>query len=246
MFCSLDEETRLRQSYHDQLAASTTANAASQRELDDLRQALKSSEEKGLRLQADLAKSLDANSILQADVASSGTKIDELESEMRNLRAAVEEKLPLADRVLQLEKDIKTSEMSLQDAKIAYDEVLTKVENLTSEKMLLAQTLLSVQAENEERFNRTFKTKEEYILQVDAARSELEQTKQQLLQLQFTCNDMSSRIEESKRNEPQKAIALQGVARTLVWHFFLLAFVLDNFTYCPDIRRAEPAIESCN
>jgi hypothetical protein len=219
VFCSLDEETKLRQSYHDQLAVSTTANAASQRELDDLRQALKSSEEKGLHLQADLTKSLDANSILQADVASSRTKIDELESEMRNLRAAVEEKLPLADRVLQLEKDIKTSAMSLQDAKIAYDEVLIKVENLTSEKMLLAQTLLSVQAENEERFNRTFKTKEEYILQVEAARSELEQTKQQLLQLQFTCNDMSSRIEESKRNEPQKAIALQGVARALVWHF---------------------------
>jgi hypothetical protein len=166
-------------------------------------------------LQADLSKALDTNCILQAEISSSASRILELESEMRNLRAAVAEKLPLAERVLKLEKEIYTSELLLQDAKIAHDEVLAQVHGLKAEKMDLAQAFQAFQDETEERFKRTFKMKEEYILQVQVAESELEQTKQQLLQLQFTCNNLNCRIEEAKRQEPRQAIVLKELNQQL-------------------------------
>ena len=214
-FCSLDEETRLRQSLHDQLAVSINANATSKRELDELRQALKTSEDKGITWQAELSKALGFNSVLQAEVESSASRIIELESEMRNLRSAVAEKIPLADRVLQLEKDNNATEMALQEAKNVHLEILAQVDSLKAEKAALFESFETFQAEAEERFNRTFKTKEEYILQVQTAESELEQTKQQLLQLQFTCNNLSSRIEEAKRLEPQQAMALKELNQQL-------------------------------
>jgi hypothetical protein len=251
-FRSLDEETRLRLSLNDQLTTSLSATAALQRELDDLRLALKTSENKGIFLQAELTKSLDANSNAQADLAASAAKQAALESELLQLRAAVADKLPLADRVLQMEKESAALVLSMQEEKAAhvlsmqeekaahdadlssFAKVTTNLEaqvaSLTSEKMVLLQTLeqeaqkatLSLQSakdEADDRYNRTFKTKEEYIVQVEAAESALEQTRQQMLQLQMTCNDMRSRIEEAKQNEPQRTLAALGTARKQVYQF---------------------------
>lgn len=240
-FRSLDEETRLRSSLNDQLTTSLSATAALQRELDDLRLALKTSENKEKNLQAELTKSLDANSNAQADLAASAAKQAALESELLQLRAAVADKLPLADRVLQMEKESAALVLSMQEEKAAHDADLSsfakvttnleaQVASLTSEKMVLLQTLeqeaqkatLSLQSakdEADDRYNRTFKTKEEYIVQVEAAESALEQTRQQMLQLQMTCNDMRSRIEEAKQNEPQRTLAALGTARKQVYQF---------------------------
>jgi roadblock/LC7 domain-containing protein len=214
-YCSLDDETKQRQALHEQLASSTIACATSQRSLDELRHALKASEDKILLLQADLSEALRINSVLQADNVSSASKIVELESDLQNIRAAVAEKLPLADRVLQLEKDINASEMKLQDAKMAHAEVVAQAEKLQAEKMLLHESFQTFQADTEERFIQTFKTKEEYILQVQAAESELEQTKQLLLQMQFTCNDLKSRVEESKQQENRQEFAQKELKRQL-------------------------------
>jgi hypothetical protein len=129
----------------------------------------------------------------------------------------------------------------MQEEKAAHDADLSsfakvttnleaQVASLTSEKMVLLQTLeqeaqkatLSLQSakdEADDRYNRTFKTKEEYIVQVEAAESALEQTRQQMLQLQMTCNDMRSRIEEAKQNEPQRTLAALGTARKQVYQF---------------------------
>jgi hypothetical protein len=215
-FHSLDEETRIRQSLHEQLATSTSTNAASQRELEEVKMALKASEEKGLLLQADLLKASDLNAVFQANIAASASRIAELDDELLNLRVAVAEKLPLADRVLQLEKDAKASFFSMQEMQSAQDEALAQVAILAAEKTVMLQTLQAVKAEAEDRYNRTFKTKEEYISQVQAAESALEQTRQQLLQLQMTCNDMRSRIEEAKQNEPQRVAAVRETARKQV------------------------------
>ena len=114
-FRSLDEETRLRLSLNDQLTTSLSATAALQRELDDLRLALKTSENKEKNLQAELTKSLDANSNAQADLAASAAKQAALESELLQLRAAVADKLPLADRVLQMEKESAALVLSMQE-----------------------------------------------------------------------------------------------------------------------------------
>jgi hypothetical protein len=206
----------LRQSLHEQLATSTSANAASRRELEEVRLSLKASEDKGHLLQADLAKALDLNAVFQANIAASASRITELDNELLNLRVVVAEKLPLADRVLQLEKDAQASFFSMQEVQTAHDEALAQVASLTAEKAVMLQTLQAVKAEAEDRYNRTFKTKEEYISQVQAAELALEQTRQQLLQLQMTCNDMRSRIEEAKQNEPQHVAAVRETARKQV------------------------------
>jgi thiol:disulfide interchange protein len=215
---SLDEETRQRQTLCDQLSTSTSAHAASLLELEELRLSLKASEDKGLCLQAELSKALDSNSVLQANAAASSLKIAELDNELLNLRVAVAEKLPLADRVLQLEKDAKVSALLIEEAKNAHEEALAQVVSLTAEKKVSLETLQLVQSEAEDRYNRTFKTKEEYISQVEAAESALEQTRQQLLQLQMTCNDMRSRIEEAKQNESQHMAAIRETAQKQVRH----------------------------
>ncbi len=206
----------MRQSLHEQLATSTSANAASRRELEEVRLSLKASEDKGHLLQADLAKALDLNAVFQANIAASASRITELDNELLNLRVVVAEKLPLADRVLQLEKDAQASFFSMQEVQTAHDEALAQVASLTAEKAVMLQTLQAVKAEAEDRYNRTFKTKEEYISQVQAAELALEQTRQQLLQLQMTCNDMRSRIEEAKQNEPQHVAAVRETARKQV------------------------------
>jgi thiol:disulfide interchange protein len=169
-------------------------------------------------LQAELSKALDSNSVLQANAAASSLKIAELDNELINLRVAVAEKLPLADRVLQLEKDAKVSALLIEEAKNAHEEALAQVVSLTAEKKVSLETLQLVQSEAEDRYNRTFKTKEEYISQVEAAESALEQTRQQLLQLQMTCNDMRSRIEEAKQNESQHMAAIRETAQKQVRH----------------------------
>lgn len=228
LLCSLDEETRLRQSLSEQLATSLTASAAVQHEVDELRLTLKTSEDRVLVLQAELAKASNSNAALRDDVAAAALKIANLESELFNLRAAVSEKLPLADRVLQLENDARASALSIQEAKAAHDAALssfsqstmnfeTQIASLTAEKAVLLQTLQSVQSEAEERYNQTFKTKEEYILQVEAAESALEQARQQLLQLQLTCNDLRSRVEATKQSESHQAVALLETTRKQVF-----------------------------
>ena len=213
---SLDEETRLRLSLNDQLATSVSATAALQRELDDLKLALKASESKESFLLAELTKSLDANTVALADCAASAAKNADLESELLQLRAAVADKLPLADRVLQMEKDAAALLLSLQGEKSAHDADLSSFAKVTTNLEAQVASLAAEKAESEERYNRTFKTKEEYILQVEAAESALEQARQQMLQLQMTCNDMRSRIEEAKQNEPQRTLTALGTARKQV------------------------------
>ncbi len=153
-------------------------------------------------MQADLAKTIDANT--------------ELETELSILRSTVAEKLPLADRVLQLEKDANAAMMLLQETKTAHEEALAQILSLVADKAALLQTLESVQAQAEERYNRTFKSKAEYISQVEVAETALELSRQQLLQLQLTNNDMRSRIEEVKQKEPQHAAAMRETARKQV------------------------------
>lgn len=155
----------------------------------------------------------------------------ELDNELLNLRVAVAEKLPLADRVLQLEKDAKVSVLLIEEAKNAHDEALAQVVSLTAEKQVLLETLQLVQSEAEDRYNRTFKTKEEYISQVEAAESALEQTRQQLLQLQMTCNDMRSRIEEAKQNEPQHLAAVRETLQKQVRQILPTSAVLTRSNY---------------
>jgi chromosome segregation ATPase len=181
-------------------------------------------------LQADLAEALDLNTIFQANIAASALKISELDSELLNLRVAVAEKLPLADRVLQMEKDAKASILSMQEAQTAHDETIAQIAILTAEKMVLLESLQTVRADAEDRYNRTFKTKEEYISQVEAAESALEQTRQQLLQLQMTCNDMRSRIDEAKQNEPQHVATIRENARKQVYNIMRALVVRFCFT----------------
>jgi hypothetical protein len=212
------------------LVISTSANAESQRQLEELKLSLKASEDKRLHLQADLAEALDLNTIFQANIAASALKISELDSELLNLRVAVAEKLPLADRVLQMEKDAKASILSMQEAQTAHDETIAQIAILTAEKMVLLESLQTVRADAEDRYNRTFKTKEEYISQVEAAESALEQTRQQLLQLQMTCNDMRSRIDEAKQNEPQHVATIRENARKQVYNIMRALVVRFCFT----------------
>ncbi len=212
------------------MVISTSANAESQRQLEELKLSLKASEDKRLHLQADLAEALDLNTIFQANIAASALKISELDSELLNLRVAVAEKLPLADRVLQMEKDAKASILSMQEAQTAHDETIAQIAILTAEKMVLLESLQTVRADAEDRYNRTFKTKEEYISQVEAAESALEQTRQQLLQLQMTCNDMRSRIDEAKQNEPQHVATIRENARKQVYNIMRALVVRFCFT----------------
>ena len=215
-FCSFDEESRVRQSLNDQLVSSVAANSSLSRQLDDLRQSLKASQDKEILLQADLDKSCEVHAVFQANIAASAIKISELESELSSLRSTVAEKLPLADRVLQLEKDANVSMALLQETKTAHEEALSQISSLVADKAALLQRLELVQTQAEERYNRTFKSKAEYISQVEAADSALEQTRQQLLQLQLTNNDMRSRLEEAKQNESQYTVAVRETARKQV------------------------------
>ena len=113
---------------------------------------------------------------------------------------------------------MQVSALLIEKAKNAHEEALAQVVSLTAEKKVSLESLQLVQSEAEDRYNRTFKTKEEYISQVEAAESALEQTRQQLLQLQMTCNDMRSRIEEAKQNESQHMAAIRETAQKQVRH----------------------------
>ncbi len=186
-------------------------------QLDELRHSLKASQDKEILLQADLDKSREVNTVFQANIGASAIKISELESELSSLRFTVAEKLPLADRVLQLEKDANVSMILLQETKSAHEEALAQNASLVADKARMLQTLELVQTQAEERYNRTFKSKAEYISQVEVAESALEQTRQQLLQLQLTNNDMRSRLEEAKQNESQYAVAVRETARKQVY-----------------------------
>jgi chromosome segregation ATPase len=196
--------------------SSVAANSSLSRQLDDLRQSLKASQDKEILLQADLDKYFEVNTVFQANIAASAITISELESELSSLRSTVAEKLPLADRVLQLEKDANVSMVLLQETKTAHEEALAQISSLVADKAALLQRLELVQTQAEERYNRTFKSKAEYISQVEVAESALEQTRQQLLQLQLTNNDMRSRLEEAKQNESRYTGAVRETARKQV------------------------------